>query len=734
MYDQSSNPRFRENLSKLSQEALQDLFQSSPAPTAVIDRQGQFMAANLAFETWVDEKNGIPEGQSFFELFNDPEVADELQRRLEEGEIIRRHPLVLVDPSGEERQVLLFSRRLAWNDHPALEISLVSIDREVELKQSAQRNQAQLQSLIEGVTAGLFMVDNQGRITQFNRALSSLFGVSEEEYLARDYQELFGFVLGQVVEPEVAQRSLRRAVTAVVERPTIEMIVQGDQNLYLEWSFFPVWGEDGTPEGWGCLVQDITELRQQVAWKLELLSVLAHDIRAPLATLKGHATALLDNYRQWGDEMVREFLEIIDRNTDKLVRQVDRSLALTRVETGRLGLRPETIEVKHLIEEALEVAAGLLDQHEIVIDLPDESAKVRADPARIEEVLVNLLENAARYSPVETVIRIEVEVKDGKAILSVIDHGPGVDADQVEKVFEKYVGGQSADGTGLGLFISRKIVEAHGGRIWIEQGDGGGAKARFTLPVLTYIVEEQPSVERKLPMPKAAEDGLQILIVEDEADTQALLRSILTEAGYQTEVASGGSDAVEIAQTASPDLILMDWVMPGMDGLNATKQIRRYSNVPILLVTSKTAPEDLIAALDAGADDYVTKPFRAPELLARIQALLRRREPAQEEDKVDRFSLGGLTVNFQSHEVWLNGKVVHLTPTEFDLLTFLIRNRGRVLTYQQLLEKLYPFEEERDRHDLFVHVSRLRKKVEPDPDEPRYVVTQWGVGYLFPAE
>ncbi|MGD8603221.1 MAG: response regulator transcription factor, partial [Anaerolineales bacterium] len=204
--------------------------------------------------------------------------------------------------------------------------------------------------------------------------------------------------------------------------------------------------------------------------------------------------------------------------------------------------------------------------------------------------------------------------------------------------------------------------------------------------------------------------------------------------GYQTEVASGGSDAVEIAQTASPDLILMDWVMPGMDGLNATKQIRRYSNVPILLVTSKTAPEDLIAALDAGADDYVTKPFRAPELLARIQALLRRREPAQEEDKVDRFSLGGLTVNFQSHEVWLNGKVVHLTPTEFDLLTFLIRNRGRVLTYQQLLEKLYPFEEERDRHDLFVHVSRLRKKVEPDPDEPRYVVTQWGVGYLFPAE
>jgi DNA-binding response OmpR family regulator len=130
----------------------------------------------------------------------------------------------------------------------------------------------------------------------------------------------------------------------------------------------------------------------------------------------------------------------------------------------------------------------------------------------------------------------------------------------------------------------------------------------------------------------------------------------------------------------------------------------------------------------------VTKPFRAPELLARIQALLRRRDSTQEEDKVDRFSLGGLTVNFQSHEVWLNGEIVHLTPTEFDLLAFLIRNRGRVLTYEQLLEKLYPFETERDRHDLFVHVSRLRKKVEPDPNEPRYIVTQWGVGYLFPSE
>jgi two-component system response regulator RegX3 len=218
--------------------------------------------------------------------------------------------------------------------------------------------------------------------------------------------------------------------------------------------------------------------------------------------------------------------------------------------------------------------------------------------------------------------------------------------------------------------------------------------------------------------------------VEDEPDFQALLRTILRKEGYQVEVAPDGPTAIDIVHTSSPDIILLDWMMPGMSGLSTCRNIRRWTDAPILMVTSRTAQEDLIAALDAGADDYVTKPFKTPEFLARIQALARRRSTWADEEP-DRVTMDGLSINFDTYEVWRSGERVTLTPTEFDLLAYLARNRGRVLTYEQLMDHLYGEEKDRNRHDLFVHISRLRKKIEPDPEDPRYVVTQWGVGYLF---
>lgn len=723
-------------------DLYQKLFELSPIPRALFDEGGGCLRANHAFAHW----RGVPkedlEGEAFrfSDIFPSSGAGEAILTEIGEKQVLRRKEVEVFDHEDHPTTMLLSGRRLSHEEVKGFEISLIEITPQKRLQRVLRRDRARMSSLIEGMHAGLFLVDVSGKITQFNRALSNLMRVEQEEMIAKSYQELFAILIDEASEPEVAQQLLSQSVISVVESPVIELALDGERVRYVEMALFPVWDDEGVPMGWGGLVQDVTEIRDRLSWKLELLSILAHDIRAPLATLKGHATALLANYGQWSDVMVEEFLEAIDRGTDKLVRQVDRSLALTRVEAGRLGLRPEAVAVEDLIEQSLERVPGAAENTEIEYNIEGELPLVRADPARIEEVMINLLDNAARYSPPEAPVKVKVERVDTHIKISVVDRGTGIPKEKQGRIFEKYVRGeQEGGGTGLGLYISRKIIEAHGGQIWVDSpvgSTGKGASFSFTLTLMPTQQQASRKTEKSarepVPEPKQVE-GASILVVEDEPDFQALLRTILMDAGYDVQLAPDGPSALEVVQTNPPDLVILDWVLPGMEGLNVCKNIRRWSNVPILLVTSKTAQEDLIAALDAGADDYVTKPFKTPELLARIRALLRRGKEWAEVEP-ERLSVDGLLVNYDAREVWLRGEKVDLTPTEFSLLSHLARHQGQVLTYEQLLEFLYDARPERNRHDLFVHISRLRKKIEPDPEEPHFIRTKWGVGYLFGPE
>jgi two-component system response regulator RegX3 len=364
----------------------------------------------------------------------------------------------------------------------------------------------------------------------------------------------------------------------------------------------------------------------------------------------------------------------------------------------------------------------------------------------MEEVLINLIDNAKRYSPDEQPIHITAEKAGAMLKLGISDHGPGIPTEDQETIFDKYTQAESEEGgSGLGLFISRKIVESHGGKIWLNSPPEGfetGTRFTFTVPVMPDQAlgeeEQKPAPERgeksaRAEQHQAKAEELKVLIVEDEPDFQSLLQTILHEAGYQTEVTDNGTGAIDLLQMTPYDIVLLDWNLPGIQGIEVCRNVRRWSNVPILMVTSHTSMEELITALDTGADDYITKPFQSDELLARMRAVLRRKEAFVKADS-DQISSGGILINFDSQEVWSHGKHVELTPTEFNLLAYLTRNEGQVLTYDQLLEHLYDSDKARKRHDLFVHISRLRKKLEPDPEEPRYILTRWGVGYMFKSE
>ncbi len=220
-----------------------------------------------------------------------------------------------------------------------------------------------------------------------------------------------------------------------------------------------------------------------------------------------------------------------------------------------------------------------------------------------------------------------------------------------------------------------------------------------------------------------------ILVVDDHANVRTLIKEYLTELGYRVVSAGDGAAALAAARREPIDLILLDVMMPNLDGFEFLKIYRKEHGVPIILLTARLAESDKVLGLELGADDYVTKPFGMHELVARIRAVLRRTSASGSATPADIVRLGELLVNRQAHSVMVSGQPVTLTPSEFALLATLLESPGRVFSRELLLERLQGHDYEGIERTIDVHIRNLRKKIEPDPTQPRYIRTVFGVGY-----
>ncbi len=219
--------------------------------------------------------------------------------------------------------------------------------------------------------------------------------------------------------------------------------------------------------------------------------------------------------------------------------------------------------------------------------------------------------------------------------------------------------------------------------------------------------------------------GLRVLVVDDERAIRRYLHAALNAQGYTVFEAASGKDALSMAVADRPDLIILDLGLPDLDGVEVTRQLREWSHIPVIVLSVREQESDKISALDAGADDYLTKPFSSGELMARMRAALR--HTSQTTDPV--FETGDLSVDLTRRLVKMGGAEVSLTPTEYDLLRILVQNPDRVLTHRQLLRQVWGNVYESEAHLLRVNMSNLRRKIEPDPTRPRYIITEPGVGY-----
>ena len=221
-----------------------------------------------------------------------------------------------------------------------------------------------------------------------------------------------------------------------------------------------------------------------------------------------------------------------------------------------------------------------------------------------------------------------------------------------------------------------------------------------------------------------------ILVVDDEAPIRRYLRAALSAQGFNVYESASGEEALQAVLSHRPDIIILDLGLPDIDGIEVTRRLREWSQTPIIILSVREAEQDKIAALDAGADDYLTKPFGTGELLARMRVALRKQSSAANEPV---FESNGLSVDFARRLVTANGQEVQLTPTEYDLLKILVTHAGRVITHRQLLKQVWG-EGYDDMHILRVNISNLRGKIEPDPSRPTYIHTEPGVGYRLKVE
>ena len=497
--------------------------------------------------------------------------------------------------------------------------------------------------------------------------------------------------------------------------------------------------EDNEAETVVVTLQDMTSLNELEKMRAEFLGMVSHELRAPLTSIKGSVDTLLESFNSLDSAEMVQFLRIIKSQSDRMRDLISDLLDVARIETGMLSVTPEAVEVGDLVDEAKNTFLTGGGRRNFTIDMELDLPWVMADRRRIVQVLGNLLSNAARYSPESSSIRVNASLGDDCVEISVADEGQGVSPDEMPLLFRKFsrnIGQgveREAPDTGLGLAICKGIVEALGGRIWAESaGLGQGSTFTFTLPVAgaagAAVESPSPSVRSQ----PGARDQARILAVDDDPMVLRYVRDALSRAGYAPVVTTDPDEALRIVESDRPRLVLLDLMLPGSDGIELMKSILDIADVPVIFLSAYGRDEIIARAFEAGATDYMVKPFSPTELVARVRGALRRRMASSTGEPSEPFVLGDLVIDYAERRASVAGRSVHLTPTEYELLFELSVNAGRVLTFDALLDRVWGLGRSGDRGSVRTYVKRLRRKLREDAGNPKYIFAEPRVGYRMP--
>jgi DNA-binding response OmpR family regulator/signal transduction histidine kinase len=606
-----------------------------------------------------------------------------------------------------------------------------------------------LSEIATNMRSGFILLNPAEQVAYFNPSAERLIGISRGKLIEQPIFDVRKQLISLAANPESAQAELERIWLHPEQESSTDLALADAVIRWLRVHSFPVRDDLDQLLGRGVLLDDITLERTSAQTRNETLALAAHELKTPLAIIKGCATTLLGNSMRWDAAALREMLQMIDTQTDRLHDILNTLLDVWRMDAGLQNLRFSVVHFSKLLEQLLERWRKNAPRHQFTFDVPSEDIMIQCDALRIEQTLNHLLNNAVAYSPMGSVIKVQLETNEEEICLSISDQGIGIAPEHLDRIFDRFYritrGEERATGSGLGLSIVRASIEAHGGKIWADSpGIGLGTTFYCTLP-FTPPVKIEPlhstpventmasSSSGPLTLPRTGplrqSQRSKIIVVENDARISRYLRAHL-EQRYQVHTVSHGIQLLRQLDLEEPDIILLAARLADMNGAEVLQRLREFSAIPVMILCDNADEDEHVRFLDLGADDLMLKPFSIKELLARIRVLLRHSIVQGEQQTTDViFRTGELTIDYAQHQVHVQGRHIQLSRTEYKLLCTLAQNAGRVLTHELLLERVWGAEYNREVDFIWVYISRLRRKIEADPRHPRYILTVPDVGY-----
>ena len=571
---------------------------------------------------------------------------------------------------------------------------------------------------------GMFTVSSKGVVSSANSWMADLLQFDQASQLENNsVQEILTRLVAISLDPPRSQAALEVGIENVTDYPVVNLNIAAGNVKQMQLYLFP--GDAGASFAWGGLLIDRSVERSGFLRQLQIMNLLSLEARKSSASLEGNLNALSVNLDTWTSEIVKEFISNIEREVKSLNSQLDQ-LLLFEKSLDQFQIYPELLDIRELIDHIIKGDRQLADRFSWSGVNTDISSKILVDPSLTRIAIEFLLQKMEKTISSSQQLELTLQEENGYIKLVMVGNMPltlpGL-PDQLIQVDQ--------DDFDIQLHLAQRIISAQNGTVTIENRSsdpGIGLRITISLPIAVEQARMQRNGEYQ--PPNMIEPG-RILIAESQSDYQALITQILEEKGYRVDLAVEGSAAIDMAQRINPDLIIVERNLPGLDGMLVTQGIRRWSSIPIIMLSSRTSVDDLINAFQIGVDDYIKKPFQMDELLVRIQAGVRRGKDSAAAYTPDIFSSGVVRINYSTRQVWIRSQQVSLTPIEYNILRYMSRHRRQVLPYEQIIERAWEGPEKGTRQGLCVHIRRLRDKIELDPKNPQIIQNKWGVGYLF---
>jgi DNA-binding response OmpR family regulator/signal transduction histidine kinase len=630
----------------------------------------------------------------------------------------------------------------------------------ITLTSTIWEKSGRLEAILRTISEGIFFVDENDQIGFCNPQFSEMTGIQPSEVYYQPAELLLSLLAQRTDDPQRSTAQLREAQQIVSkpnlmseEYPIVDLVLaEGGRTLSVE--FVKIEGLDAVRLNWACLLRDRSATTQNEALRNLMQEVISDHLRMPYAQVRTQIGMLTEQHSAFSPRERDQALHELEDNFERFGQLWLNFVDLYNVEMGGALIGRDAVDVPSVVQRLINSRAFHPYSRMIHTHIQQQIPLIRADELRLERAISNLLLVALSLQSSQP-LTLTIDRRD-KEVATLIGHLTEGAATEIQRLLN---GPRASNGqlnpAGFALYVSRELVARQGGHVYLERENNGSyaiiiglpvAGAALPAPAVTRVVAPESASAPTQPRPAAlaptngaaaaatstrapARPMNTLMVVEGRSTLVQELSGKLEEQEYELLIYDNGEEALRDVNATRLDLVIMDVALRDMSGVDCCARMRARTEVPIILLADKSSETEKLRGLNSGADDYIARPISNEELMARVNTIFKRmtlqertREPLQ---------LGDLYIDFARREVFLNSKAIELTRIEYDLLHILVTNRGQVLTHKQLLEKVWGPEYENETQYLWVNISRLRKKLEPRADSPRYVQNQLGIGYMF---